>query len=411
VKGDGSVTAQRAWSASVIVVCLLVLAWAVPAFAQEASTRAEEIARQQEEKARQLAPYRPNRVERRLLEIEEAGGLTALRGWYVAFGDIKQGSGVALGPAYGRILDSGATVAVKGTYSVRNFKLIQLAATAPPLARGRLRVSGRARWQDAPELPVYALGPDAPRIRADFSERRTELSGQMAMRPVQLLRFGGGAAYEAYRTGGASTNRPSVEQRFTPLEMPGIGADPQYLHTFVSAAIDSRPGLGYSRGGTLLEAALHDYRERSGGRYSFQRVDAVARQLVPILHGNWVIDLSVRTSTTSVGDGHDVPFFLLPDLGGAGELRGYTPYRFRDRHAILFTGEYRWYVQEFVDMAVFYDAGKVASRRGDLDLDGLKSNVGIGLRFHGPQTTVLRFEVARGTEGLRFIMAFSSPLP
>lgn len=391
---------------------MAVLAMLAPgaAAAQGPTSRAEEIAQRQEEKARELAPYQPHPIERRLLDIEEAGGFTALRGWFVTFGDIKQGSGVALGPAYGRMFDSGATVSAKGTYSVRNFKLIQLMGTAPPLAGGRLAVSGRARWQDAPELAVYALGPDSPRTRADFSETRTEVSGQMALRPVRLLRFGAGAAYERYDTGGAATSRASVEELFTPLEMPGIGADPEYVHTFVSAAIDSGPGLGYSRSGTLLAAALHDYHDRSGGRYSFQRVDAVARQLIPILHGNWVLDLSVRTSTTTAAAGSEVPFFLLPDLGGAGELRGYTAYRFRDRHAILFTGEYRWYVQEFVDMAIFYDAGKVVPRRSDLDFGDLTSNVGLGLRFHGPQTTILRIEAARGTEGLRFIVAFAAPV-
>ena len=58
-------------------------------------------------------------------------------------------------------------------------------------------------------------------------------------------------------------------------------------------------------------------------------------------------------------------------------------------------------------MAIFYDAGKVVPRRGDLDFSGLKSDVGIGLRFHGPQTTVLRIEAAKSREGLRLIFAFS----
>jgi outer membrane translocation and assembly module TamA len=65
-------------------------------------------------------------------------------------------------------------------------------------------------------------------------------------------------------------------------------------------------------------------------------------------------------------------------------------------------------VQEYVDMAIFYDAGKVASRRSDLDFDGLKSDVGIGIRFHSPRATALRIELARGNEGLRFIFAFGA---
>lgn len=388
------------------------VAVAGPALAQTSppETRADEIARQQAEKAGALAPYRHNRAERTLLRIEETGGFAVVRGWFVTFGDIKQGSGAALGPAYGKLFDNGGVVVAKGAYSIRNFKLAQVYAAAPPLMNGRLTISGRARWQDAPGLAVYALGPQSPRTRADYSETRTEIGGQVDLRPIRVIRLGAGAAYERYDTGGAATGRSSVDELFTPAEMPGMAADPEYVHTFVSAGIDSRPGLGYSRSGTLLHAALHDYRQRNAGPFSFQRVDGIARQLIPILHGNWVIDLSVRTSTTTADEGNEVPFFLLPDLGGSGELRGYSAYRFRDRHSIIFTGEYRWYVQEFVDMAVFYDAGKVAPRRGDLNLDGLKSNVGLGIRFHGPETTVLRLELARGNEGLRLIVAFSAPV-
>lgn len=398
------------YSIRVWLAVLLLAVLPPPGAAQTADTRAAEIAEAQAAKARDLPPQTRNFFEKRLLEIEQAGGFAVQRGFFVTFGDIKQGSSVALGPAYAKLFANGATVAGRAAYSIRSFKLVQLSASSPALAGGRLRLSGRARWQDAPELAVYALGPGSPRTRADFAERRTELSGQGELRPVRFLRLGGGLGYERYETGGASTNRPSVEALFTPAEMPGIGADPEYLHSFVSAGLDTRTGAGYSRSGSLLHAALHDYAQQNAGPYSFRRVDAIARQLIPLLHGNWVIDLSVRTSTTTTEGGDEVPFFLLPDLGGSGELRGYSAYRFRDRNSIIFTGEYRWYVQEFVDMALFYDAGKVAARRADLDFDNLKSNVGLGIRFHGPQTTVLRVELARGTEGLRVIFGFSAPI-
>jgi outer membrane translocation and assembly module TamA len=52
-------------------------------------------------------------------------------------------------------------------------------------------------------------------------------------------------------------------------------------------------------------------------------------------------------------------------------------------------------------MALFVDAGKVASERRDLDLDDLKTAYGIGIRFHGPTFTPLRIDVARGDEGVR----------
>ena len=56
-------------------------------------------------------------------------------------------------------------------------------------------------------------------------------------------------------------------------------------------------------------------------------------------------------------------------------------------------------------VALFYDAGKVTARRGDLNLDGLKDDYGLGFRFHGPAATLLRIELAKGNEGLAFVFS------
>ena len=383
---------------------------AVPALAQTPASREEENARKQAEKAKVVHPYRQNRFERRLLELEERGGLAIQRGLFVAFGDIKSGSGIALGPAYGKIFDNGTTVIAKGVYSVRNFKLLQVSALSAPLAGGRLTLSGRARWQDAPKVALYALGQQAPQAHTDYAETMSEVSGQTSLQAFPFVRLAAGTGIEVFNTHEADD--PLVGQvAFTRQTLPGLGADPNYLHSFALAAIDTRDGLSYSRSGSLLQATLHDYRQQNDGPYSFRRIDAIAQQLIPILHGNWVIDLTLRVATTSADDGETVPFFLTPRLGGGRGLRGFPSYRFRDRHSILFIGEYRWYVQEYVDMGVYYEAGKVTSRRSELDFDGLKSNVGIGIRFHTPRATVLRLELARSHENVRFIFGFGIPTP
>ena len=68
----------------------------------------------------------------------------------------------------------------------------------------------------------------------------------------------------------------------------------------------------------------------------------------------------------------------------------------------------RWTPARFLDMAVFYDLGKVTPRWDDLSLDGLKSNVGIGVRFHSPFATPLRIELAHGRQGLHLVFAGSA---
>jgi hemolysin activation/secretion protein len=60
--------------------------------------------------------------------------------------------------------------------------------------------------------------------------------------------------------------------------------------------------------------------------------------------------------------------------------------------------ELRWTPARFLDMAVFYDTGKVAGDYRDLDLKGLKNSYGIGMRLIGLRGYVFRIEAARSRE-------------
>ena len=111
--------------------------------------------------------------------------------------------------------------------------------------------------------------------------------------------------------------------------------------------------------------------------------------------------------TTSDKTGQQTPFFMLPYVGSGSTLRGFISHRFRDTNSLLLQAEWRIMVNRFMDMAVFYDAGKVTAHKSDLDVNGLKGDYGFGVRFHGPFMTPLRIEVAHSVEGVRLIFAMS----
>jgi len=109
---------------------------------------------------------------------------------------------------------------------------------------------------------------------------------------------------------------------------------------------------------------------------------------------------------STLGDSDQVPYFLLPSLGSGSTLRGYRSWRFRDRHGLLAQGEWRWIPNRMaLDMAFFYDAGMVAPRLDAVALDRFVHDFGVGIRFHGPLSTPLRVEIARGAEGLHLVFA------
>jgi outer membrane protein assembly factor BamA len=199
---------------------------------------------------------------------------------------------------------------------------------------------------------------------------------------------------------------PAIETRYSAATLAGVGATTTYLHTDATAAIDTRTSPGYSRRGGFYGVTAHDFSDRDA-RFGFRQVDYEVVQHVPILRETWALSLRGLASTTFDKKGQDVPFFLLPSLGGGSDLRAFSSWRYRDRNSLLLQAEWRIMANRFMDTAVFVDAGKVTARRTDLDFNGLKTDYGFGARFHGPFSTALRLDLARSREGTRLVVATS----
>ncbi len=345
---------------------------------------------------------RPNVIERKLEAFDRPSGAAPSSGFGVTFGDIKRGAGASIGPAYRWTLSPDAVLGAKALYSIRHAKVVQVSLQSPPESARRLQFRTRARWQDVPRVPFHGLAPGVAGEEGNYSETMTEISGAVSYRPVRLVRLAGGAGFEAFRTA-IRYEGDTLAALFTGV--PGADANPRYLHSQVSAALDSRDSDSYPQRGRQLRATAHDYRQQNGQAYGFRRVDMAAEQYLPLEGRNGSFYLGLHASTTADRRGQSVPYFLMPELGGE-YLRGFDTYRFRNRHSIVVSAEYQWAVQEYVDAAVFYDAGKAVAARRDLGLSRLRGAYGAGLRLHGKTATFLRVDVARSREGTQFLLSF-----
>jgi hypothetical protein len=388
----------------VVAGALLALTCVRPVPTDAQNSRAEVIAAEQSAKAKQLRPHEPSTAEKVSIKVHDV--LTQMQnGFYANVGSVYSGGGFALGPGYRRFYGDRSLLDVKGLYSIRSYKLVEIGTQSPGHAEGLLDLYARAAWRDATQVAFYGLGTDSAKDgRTNFRMKQASASGGFRVRPLSWVVAGGALSYEDFTLEDGSGVAPSIEELYTPQTAPGLGGNPAYLHTTLSAGIDWRPSPGYARRGGLYAIDYHNYADRDS-TYSFDRIDGEVVQHIPILRENWVLSLRGHVQTT-VDDKDLVPYFLLPALGSGSTLRAYSSWRFHDRHSELFSVEWRWIPNRFgLDMAFFYDAGKVTSRRSDLDLTGLKSNVGVGARFHGPAATPLRIEVARGREGLHLVFA------
>ena len=117
-----------------------------------------------------------------------------------------------------------------------------------------------------------------------------------------------------------------------------------------------------STGGRLQVIFDERVRPRHRPRTAYRQLDVDARHYFPFLQGKRVlVSAGLFSTTTETDAGREVPFYMQPFLGGRRTLRGYDDQRFRGPHLLLLQAEYRFEVWPALDMAVFYDAGKVAA--------------------------------------------------
>lgn len=374
---------------------------------REAETRQTTIVSAAAEKAGDLHAYEVTTAEKVILRVENRLANEAIR-FHPYFQNAYRGGGFAAGAGYMFHTGEYSTLDVRGSYSIKSYKLAEAEFIAPRLfdRRGELTVVGG--WRDATEVPFHGFGMNTTTSDvANYGFEQPFGSALLRLRPTRgpLMVRGGFEASRWDLKSGAGT-APSADEVYTPTSLPGLGATTTYLHTQATVGFDSRASSGYARRGGFYGVTGHDYTDRDDA-LGFRQVNYEVIQHIPILRDTWVISLHGLAQTTWNKSDQATPFYLLPSLGGGSSLRGFSSFRFTDRHSLLLQAEWRIMANRFMESAVFYDAGKVAARTSDLDLNHLKNDYGFGVRFHAPGATVLRVDVARSREGTRLVFAAS----
>jgi hypothetical protein len=394
---------------------LAVAVWLALAFlpslvaAQDLATtsRTAVIEQAKAEKVATSRPYEPTKVEAAIDHAEDilrTGGLH----WHPFFQSAYAGGGFTLGAGYRRFVSAYNTVDLRGSITFSGYKRIEAEFLAPRLfdRRGRLSVIGG--WREATSVGFYGTGtgPTSVDDRANYAFTQPYASTTLDFWPTRrlfLLQGGLELSQWSQESGGGSA--PSVEEVYTPATLPGLGASPTYVHVQGTAGIDSRVSPGYARRGGFYGVTAHRFVD-TDDTYSFTKVEYEALHHIPVLRDAWVLSLHARVETTQTGDDEQIPFFMLPALGGGSSMRGFASWRFRDRHSVLVQAEWRVLANRFLDMAVFVDAGKVTARAGDLNnFHDMKKDYGLGFRLHSPVATPLRIELAKSNEGLALVFS------
>ena len=105
----------------------------------------------------------------------------------------------------------------------------------------------------------------------------------------------------------------------------------------------------------------------------------------------------------------NVPYRMLPEIGGARFLRGYYRGRFRDNNMVIIQQEFRMPIYKAFGLAVFGGVGEVANTLPQLQTNEIHYNYGIGLRLrvNKKENTNIRIDYGftKDSQGLYIVFA------
>ena len=337
-------------------------------------------------------------------------------GFYPEFSNMITGAGwVSAGPGYRHYFsDDRIMLDTSAALSWHLYKMGQARFELPTLVNDHLVVGAQAMWQDATQVNYYGIGPDSlEENQSQYRLQTLDFVSYVTVTPNYWLSISGELGW---------LNRPKVESpggsfapnvRTTAQEFPndpavGLSPQPNFAHGEAAIAADTRDHRGYPTSGGLYRAASTSYFDQSGGTFSFREYEAEAAHFIPLADKRVVLALRGWALHSDVPTGHQIPFYLMPAIGGSNTLRDYPDYRFHDNNILVVNAESRFAVYQHVDAALFVDAGNVAATFSELNLN--KTNYGAGLRLHTDTTTLARVDVAYGSNGWKLFFRTNDPL-
>jgi hypothetical protein len=337
-------------------------------------------------------------------------------GWFLESSNMITGAGwISVGPGYRRtLLNRHALVETSASISWRYYKMAQARFEFNDLANDRLVLGSQVMWRDMTQVQYFGSGADSLEDgRSQYRITTTNAVGYARLRPKKWLTLGGDIGYLRRPTlreasGWFVRDVPTAYTLFPTDPAVSVAVQPNFLHGGLSITADTRDYRGHPTSGGVYRAAWTTFRDQDTNSYTFHRYEAEAAHFVPIADRRWVFAFRGWAVMSDVAEDRNVPFYLMPSLGGSNTIRAYSDYRFHDRNMVVINAESRWALFSHVDLAAFFDAGNVARHARDLNFD--KTAYGIGIRLHTQRTTLGRIEFARGSGGWNILFRTSDPL-
>lgn len=177
----------------------------------------------------------------------------------------------------------------------------------------------------------------------------------------------------------------------------GADADNTAVGGGLIVSYDSRDFIPNPERGLYIKLEQNFYGKLSGGSSSFRKTDLIARYYRKLCEGTVVaFDLQ------GIFDGGNVPWSMLPQIGGSYQMRGYYQGQYRDKKLIQTQIELRQHLYSRSGMVVWAGAGNVFPDFDDFKLKQTLPSFGIGYRWEFKNRVNVRIDFGVGKKQTGF---------
>jgi outer membrane protein assembly factor BamA len=386
-----------------------------PSGAQTASESRIELATSlREQKTSTPAAQPADRLER-LLDFVERNRLfqsVPRDGLGVRFGGIENGSGIAAGPIWRESSPFGGRLNIHASAaaSIARDHQIEGGILVPAFTSRRLSLDVRASSDYLAQERFFGASLESRRAdETTFALQRRGGSATLTLSAAPWLTVNVGGQVATYTPeDGRARGVAGIATRWDVAAAPALGVATAFRVGSIGATADWRDVPDNPRRGGRYHVEMQRYFDATGHGYSFNRVNVELEQHLSWWRRQRMVTLRALAVASKPDDGHEVPFYLQPTLGGSRHLRGFVTDRFRDRNLLLMQAEYGWDIWPFLNAVFFYERGGVAADWRQLTFKSLRQDYGLGLRLGSARTVAVRTDVAFGSgEGTRLTMRFS----
>ena len=202
---------------------------------------------------------------------------------------------------------------------------------------------------------------------------------------------------------GAVTSLPSIDERFTEAEVPGINGFTTHAQQ-VGLTYSSLDDPDMPTRGLLARAVFEISSSALGSSATYRHYAVEVKTFLPLADSRYITAVRAAYNQTL---GEDVPFLERSILGGKNTLRGHGDNRFIDSSYVLLNIEerirlfrYRVFdVNTDWEIAPFVDLGAVARDLLEVTTKNFVVNPGVGFRAVVRPNVVGRVDIGFGKEG------------